>query len=1060
MAISDTINSLKTHISEAYVAIQGKGGTILAKKNCVNLKAAIESISAEKEEQAKTVTITENGTQKALPDENKVLTEVTIVTNVPTTPTEEKIVDLAMALGNQTIIPTSGKVLSRVVVKKPATMLPENIKKDVNIGGVTGTLESGSGGELNIVYNDTAPEDTSKLWVNAILPSKVNIDNQVSPTNLVEQVTKLDTDLPKDFYGNAFAAVGNKIYLFLKNTLQVWDVASGEVDASFTTEIYFDDACTASAVGNNIFLFGGSRSSSSSSSFSDAIYKFNTSTNTMETLETKMPVPILGAKSVSVGSKIYIFGGRVEGPTDVNSIYIFDTETSTVTGANVSLSVSQTYPGVAAVGKRIYIFESNKRIQMIDVDNMTSITTISAQLYYPAWGITAVTVGTKIYLFGGYDTRKFNTGIQLIQCLDTTTDTVRPLSASFPHSRMYYAGGVNIDDDVYLFGSITYSKRRYKFIPAKGPLTNSVIVSQGTDGKPFELMSGATELNTNIKNVFSGDKTTAAWAPAYLHDGVNWYDVNSGYVYFNKLYPPVLSIEHDKYNTGNDILTITLAEGNRDIYYFTCELYDNGTLLTSFIRTDSSDFPKTVTLTPSNMTAGTHNLRCKLTATNQYDDNIDWAEPNYSNTIEYKVYDLETDLTHMTKSSTISKVSNYAKNQSISFMSEDGWTSPSEAVVTGASHTYRKSGAYGYVSISDVIDTVRIKLVASSVTYNITPSLLNVTASSSNPTTISSGESKDLYFTASQGYNLPEAILDPQGATFAWDKTTGKLTISNPISNVTFGLQGDSPSVQKYAIKITNTGGQDMTFTQNQITVATVNGGAEATVELPAGTLAGSTGALYMTDTTKVTGGVTVDDATSTSPVFTITGAGTITVDPWCLIEGTQITLADGTTKAIEDITYDDELLVWNFYEGRFDKAKSSWIKVAEVAPRYNLVKFSNGSEVGFVGAGGEKGYHRIFNKEAGAFTHTGCADTPNGTTTFAQDGTFPTVVSQEVVEKEVKFYNVITDKHYNLFANGILTSCRLSNKYRIENMRYVGEKLISDEQERAYFERIENKRK
>lgn len=207
---------------------------------------------------------------------------------------------------------------------------------------------------------------------------------------------------------------------------------------------------------------------------------------------------------------------------------------------------------------------------------------------------------------------------------------------------------------------------------------------------------------------------------------------------------------------------------------------------------------------------------------------------------------------------------------------------------------------------------------------------------------------------------------------------------------------------------------------------------------------------------TSVTGGVTiVDDYT-----VKVTGDGTVSADYECLIEGTQITLADRTTKAIEDITYDDELLVWNFYEGRFDTAKPSWIKVAEVAPRYNLVKFSNGAEVGFVGAGGEKGYHRIFNKEAGAFTHTGRKDTPNGTITFAQDATFPTVISQEVVEKEVKFYNVITDKHYNLFANGILTSCRLSNKYRIEDMRYIGEKLISDEQEKAYFERIGNKRK
>lgn len=206
-----------------------------------------------------------------------------------------------------------------------------------------------------------------------------------------------------------------------------------------------------------------------------------------------------------------------------------------------------------------------------------------------------------------------------------------------------------------------------------------------------------------------------------------------------------------------------------------------------------------------------------------------------------------------------------------------------------------------------------------------------------------------------------------------------------------------------------------------------------------------------------VTGGVTIVN----NYTVKVTGDGTASADYMCMIEGTQITLADETTKAIEDITYDDELLVWNFYDGKFDKAKPSWIKVEETAPRYNLVKFSNGSEVGFVGAGGEKGYHRIFNKEAGKFTYTGnFKETPNGTTTFAQDGTFPTVISQEVVEKSVKFYNVITDKHYNLFANGILTSCKLSNKYRIEDMRYIGEKLISEEEEKVIWEEKNKLRK
>jgi hypothetical protein len=222
----------------------------------------------------------------------------------------------------------------------------------------------------------------------------------------------------------------------------------------------------------------------------------------------------------------------------------------------------------------------------------------------------------------------------------------------------------------------------------------------------------------------------------------------------------------------------------------------------------------------------------------------------------------------------------------------------------------------------------------------------------------------------------------------------------------------------------------------------------------------GFNGLLYQDDAV-VTGGVSVSSTEGDFVLFKVTGDGTITVGFACLIEGTQITLADGSTKAIEDITYDDELLVWNFDKGSFDTAKPKWIKIAGTTPKYNLVKFSNGAEVGFVGAGGEKGYHRIFNKEAGMFTYTGNEkETPIGTTTFADDNSFPTVVSEEIIEKEVKFYNVITDKHFNIFANGILTSCRLSNMYRIENMKYVGERLITDEQVKSYFERIEQLRK
>lgn len=65
--------------------------------------------------------------------------------NVPATPTEEKTVTLALAAGDQVITPTAGKNISKVTITKPATLLPENIKKGITIAGVAGTYEAVTG---------------------------------------------------------------------------------------------------------------------------------------------------------------------------------------------------------------------------------------------------------------------------------------------------------------------------------------------------------------------------------------------------------------------------------------------------------------------------------------------------------------------------------------------------------------------------------------------------------------------------------------------------------------------------------------------------------------------------------------------------------------------------------------------------------------------------------------------------------------------------------------------------------------------------------------------------
>ena len=170
---------------------------------------------------------------------------------------------------------------------------------------------------------------------------------------------------------------------------------------------------------------------------------------------------------------------------------------------------------------------------------------------------------------------------------------------------------------------------------------------------------------------------------------------------------------------------------------------------------------------------------------------------------------------------------------------------------------------------------------------------------------------------------------------------------------------------------------------------------------------------------------------------------------PYCLAAGSRISLKDGTFKNIEDITFDDELLVWNFDDGVFDSAKPLWIMEACKTSQYNLLKFSDGSELKTIIQ------HRIFNVEKGQFTYPMTDDTPIGTTTFNSNGEFIHLVSKEVVDEPVDYYNIITTYHINLFANSILTSCRYNNIYPIENMKYVKDGATAANTTRTDFENI-----
>lgn len=111
MAKNDNLTDFLTGVADA---IRTKKGTT-AKINPQNFESEIASISTAKEEETKTISLRDVDFSSG----------VTIMGNK----------------GEEEFIPTSGKVISKIVLKAPSMLMPEYIMEGTKIMGVIGTYE-------------------------------------------------------------------------------------------------------------------------------------------------------------------------------------------------------------------------------------------------------------------------------------------------------------------------------------------------------------------------------------------------------------------------------------------------------------------------------------------------------------------------------------------------------------------------------------------------------------------------------------------------------------------------------------------------------------------------------------------------------------------------------------------------------------------------------------------------------------------------------------------------------------------------------------------------------
>ena len=135
----------------------------------------------------------------------------------------------------------------------------------------------------------------------------------------------------------------------------------------------------------------------------------------------------------------------------------------------------------------------------------------------------------------------------------------------------------------------------------------------------------------------------------------------------------------------------------------------------------------------------------------------------------------------------------YGGTATLSFDYDRGYFAPASVTVNNATGSWNQGTNELVITNPDGTGDVTVKIEAIEKTYDIKYALANLTAASSNPTTITSAATGvELTISGTTYYALPTSITVSGVATGDWsyDRATGKITLSYPTDTVTITAVG------------------------------------------------------------------------------------------------------------------------------------------------------------------------------------------------------------------------------------------------------------------------------